>query len=143
MRPKGFTIVELLIVIVVIAILAAIVTAAYNGVQQKARDSVRSTDIANVQRAIEMYYADNAVYPQIAGGVDNTGYALSSLSSILVPQYIRAIPSDPNTKLTNYQYVRGTGGNAYGIRISYEAQTPCHKGMYNTGLTWWGLQACP
>jgi prepilin-type N-terminal cleavage/methylation domain-containing protein len=41
---KGFTIVELLIVIVVIGILAALVVTTYNGIQQKARDTERKTD---------------------------------------------------------------------------------------------------
>jgi type II secretion system protein G len=140
-KRSGFTIVELLIVIVIIGILAAITIVAYNGIQQRARDSARTSDIAGVQKALELYRADNGVYPSV--GSDNSGYNLSTLSTALVPKYINSIPNDPNTSLTNYQYVRGTAASgAYGIRISYETRTACHRGVGNTGISWWSLQAC-
>lgn len=53
-RAAGFTIVELLIVIVVIGILAAIVILAYNGVQARAQQSKMNTDIAQINKAIRM-----------------------------------------------------------------------------------------
>ena len=56
---RGFTIVELLIVIIVIAILATLVITAYNGVQAKARDVKRQTDAQSVQKAAEAYAAEN------------------------------------------------------------------------------------
>jgi prepilin-type N-terminal cleavage/methylation domain-containing protein len=62
----GFTIVELLIVIVVIGILAALVIVTYNGIQQKARDTERKTDIKALQGHLEAYWADNAKYPCLA-----------------------------------------------------------------------------
>lgn len=140
-RGEGFTIVELLIVIVVIAILAAITIVAYSGIQQRARDSDRTSDIAAIQKALELYRVDNGSFPSV--GTDNVGYNLSTLSTALVPTYIASIPNDPNTSLTNYQYVRGTAASgAYGIRISYETRTACHRGVGNTGVSWWSLQAC-
>lgn len=56
---RGFTIVELLIVIVVIAILAAISIVAYNGIQQRARDSQRKNDVAAIAKALKLYRVDN------------------------------------------------------------------------------------
>lgn len=56
---KGFTIVELLIVIVVIALLAAITVVAYNGMQQRARDGKRAQDLASIQKALLLYNASN------------------------------------------------------------------------------------
>jgi type II secretion system protein G len=138
---NGFTIVELLIVIVVIGILAAITIVAYNGAQQRARDASRTAAVKNVMKALELYRVDNGVYPSV--GTDGTGYALSTLSTALVPTYMKAIPSDPNTSGTNYQYVRSTAASgAYGIRISYEAKTACHDGVNNTSQGWWSLTAC-
>ena len=55
----GFTIVELLIVIVVIAILAAISIVAYTGIQQRARDSHRKSDLAVIAKALQIYQVDN------------------------------------------------------------------------------------
>lgn len=53
-RITGFTIVELLIVIVVIGILAAIIIVAYNGVQARAQQSKMNTDIAQINKAIRI-----------------------------------------------------------------------------------------
>lgn len=64
MRTKGFTIVELLIVITVIAILAAITIVAYNGVQERAQNVRRLSDIKSVQRVIEVYQTEHGTYPQ-------------------------------------------------------------------------------
>lgn len=60
---KGFTIVELLIVIVVIGILAALVITTYSGIQQRARDTERQTDLKALQGHLETYYTDNGSYP--------------------------------------------------------------------------------
>jgi len=59
----GFTIVELLIVIVVIAILATISIVAYNGIQNRANDSAVQTDLKNIAKQFELYKVDNDVYP--------------------------------------------------------------------------------
>lgn len=62
---SGFTIVELLIVIVVIGILAALVVTTYNGIQKKARDTERKTDINALHGQIEAYQAQNGKYPSL------------------------------------------------------------------------------
>ena len=59
----GFTIVELLIVIVVIAILASLSIAAYTGVQKKARNTARIQELVQWQRLFELYKAEHGVYP--------------------------------------------------------------------------------
>lgn len=50
-RAKGFTIVELLIVIVIIAVLAAITIVAFSGMQARARDSRRVSDMRTIQKS--------------------------------------------------------------------------------------------
>lgn len=65
-RQTGFTIVELLIVIVVIAILAAISIVAYNGIQQRARAAQMTSDLVNAAKKFELYNVDNGVYPTSA-----------------------------------------------------------------------------
>src|SRR3990167_7120228 len=71
-RQQGFTIVELLIVIVVIGILAALVITTFTGIQQKARNTERQTDIKAIHGQVEAYYAQNVVYPTLGNLNDST-----------------------------------------------------------------------
>ncbi len=64
-KQQGFTIVELLIVIVVIGILAALVITTFTGVQKKARDTERTTDIKAIHGQVEAYFAQNGNYPTL------------------------------------------------------------------------------
>lgn len=63
LKQQGFTIVELLIVIVVIGILAALVITTFTGIQKKARDTERTTDIKALHGQVEAFYADKGYYP--------------------------------------------------------------------------------
>lgn len=63
LESPGFTIVELLIIIVVIGILAAITIVAYNSVQNRANDAAVQSDLGNAARQLEMYRADHGNYP--------------------------------------------------------------------------------
>jgi len=65
---SGFTIVELLIVIVVIAILAAISIVAYNGIQQRARDTSRVSDIAAIEKSLLLYGAESGNFTVMSAG---------------------------------------------------------------------------
>jgi prepilin-type N-terminal cleavage/methylation domain-containing protein len=71
-RQSGFTIVELLIVIVVIGILATLVIVTFSGIQQKARDTKRKTDINAIDSHVEAYYANSGNYPTLAAVNDAT-----------------------------------------------------------------------
>lgn len=61
---SGFTIVELLIVIIVTAILAAITIVAYNGVQQRARITAMHTGLNSAYKLLEVYKIDHGSYPK-------------------------------------------------------------------------------
>jgi len=66
LNQKGFTIIELLIVIVVIGILAAIGFVAYGNVTKSARDSDRQADASALAKKAEEFYAGNGIYPTLA-----------------------------------------------------------------------------
>lgn len=128
-NQKAFTIVELLIVIVVIAILAAITIVAYNGIQQRARDAERSQELGELQKALEFYHADKGGYPACGGTTPYSpgttsvyGSASACLTSQLVPTYIAQLPTDPmNTG--SYQYWYGVGYTKVGATSYTGSQT--------------------
>lgn len=66
-NKNGFTIVELLIVIVVIGILAAITLVAYNGIQQRSRNTQVITGVEAYYKALRSYHAVNGSYPTTTG----------------------------------------------------------------------------
>lgn len=101
---QGFTIVELLIVIVIIAILAAITIVAYNGIQQRARDATRKSDIAALAKAVKLYSVDNGDYASVSCGngwlgtdPDGAGPNKSFNNCLLDGKYISKIITDPST----------------------------------------------
>ena len=77
---SGFTIVELLIVVVVIAILAAITIVAYNGVQTRAVESTMKNDLQSAATLVEMDNTKSGSYPSSAGSA-NDGKGLNSSGS--------------------------------------------------------------
>lgn len=100
-KQTGFTIVELLIVIVVIAILAAITIVAYNGIQTRAKNTQRQSDVAVIVKALEMYYADKGQYPAGSGSTSiNNAWSTTAdaswqnLITTLKP-YVSTLPTDP------------------------------------------------
>jgi prepilin-type N-terminal cleavage/methylation domain-containing protein len=60
---NGFTIVELLIVVVVIAVLAVITIASFNGISARANDTAVQNDLLNMAKKLGMYYVDKGAYP--------------------------------------------------------------------------------
>ncbi len=134
---RGFTIVELLIVIVVIGILATISVVAYSSVLQRGRDGERTTDIAAVKKAIELYKVEIGTYPAVCSA-DDAGCSVNALATPLLP-YIKTMPLDPQTPTRTYDYVRGPiANNSYAIKISREIGGDCKTGT-NVNMGWWGV----
>ena len=112
----GFTIVELLIVIVVIAILAAITIVAYNGVQARARNSSRVSAIDAIQKALELYKTETGSYPvtsafggaatMCTGIASGYGYSFATDGTWLKPlidqNVMSTIPTPPVNDCTHY-----------------------------------------
>ena len=83
LNRSGFTIVELLIVIVVIGILAGLVFVQFNNVQGRARDTERKADIRLIESKLAEYRADNSAYPAALSSItDIPADALSGPDSV-------------------------------------------------------------
>lgn len=80
-KQQGFTIVELLIVIVVIGILAALVITTFTGIQQRARNTERETDIKAIHGQVEAYYAQNGRYPTLAN-INDSGWRNTDMKGL-------------------------------------------------------------
>ena len=124
-NQKGFTIVELLIVIVVIAILAAISIVAYTGIQQRARNSQALNLASQVAKKAEVYYAINGSYPtaaaHFAGEAALEGLKVTIRTGAPVATPINTTFNSVATPLTQYEAynrVVYTGG-ATGYDIKY------------------------
>lgn len=118
-KQLGFTIVELLVTIVVIGILTSLVTVAYNGAQDRARDTIRQNDIDAITKALEEYYQDHGEYPRGGGSTSiNSLWSTTADSSwqnlkTALADYISVLPEDPintqNFSLTNATNPDGRG----------------------------------
>lgn len=104
---NGFTIVELLIVIVVIGILAALVISTFASVQSRARDAKRSDDAVKILRALESYRAETGTYPQEtptggAGSFEQSNDTPGTFMEYLNGKYFSTTPIDPVNDATHY-----------------------------------------
>jgi len=88
-KQKGFTLVELLVVVGIIGILSTIATISFNSAQAKARDAKRVTDIKTVQAGLEYYSNEVGGYPASLA----TGMALGTAGSLSTGGGFAAIPS--------------------------------------------------
>lgn len=96
-KQSGFTIVELLIVIVVIGILAAITIVVFNGVQKKARDAARIQDISSIAKALELYKIQNGFYPPKVDTGNGWEWSTNGnfIGALVTQKVVSKVPVDP------------------------------------------------
>ena len=87
---KGFTLVEIVVVIGIMALLTSIVYSSFDGAKAQSRDQQRITDISTIQLALEIYFNKNGTYPQ-------------SLNDLVNEKYIAQLPTPPS-KADNSDY---------------------------------------
>jgi len=93
---RGFTLLEILIVIAIIGILAAVVLASLNSSRVKARDAQRVAQLKEVEKALAIYYTTNGRYPAGGGSGDTAPLVQTSIPSALVTGgLLGSLPTDP------------------------------------------------
>ncbi len=120
-RNQGFTIVELLIVIVVIGILALLVITTYSGIQQKARNSKRQTDVQSLQTQLEAFFSQNGYYPSRTDM--NTGTWLATNMKSL-DQNALIDPSNPSSPPSK-TLLASPAAKSYSYEVTNSSDTSC------------------
>ena len=85
MNKRGFTLVELMVVLTVIALLLSVVVPDYVGRMKRAEEAVLQENLTVMRDALDKHYADAGSYP-------------GSLDDLVSKRYLRAIPKDPFTQ---------------------------------------------
>ena len=99
--PRGFTMIELLIVMTILVILAGIGLARYATAVQRTGEAALKEDLFRMRSALDEYYADKGKYP-------------ASLEALVEDEYLRAIPVDPFTNSADTwetEYAEPDAGN--------------------------------
>lgn len=81
-KSIGFTLIELMVVISILAILVAIGVTSYSTIRKNSRDSIRKSDLHSIQNALEQYYGKNETYTTIST-LSDAGY------------FPKGVPTDP------------------------------------------------
>ena len=129
----GFTIIELMIVVAIIALLAGILVPVLAEGSASARDSRRAHDLRAIQAALADYREDFGAYPTTGGDWQgdsdadgNMGYGLNGYIPALVPDYLPALPKDPDPR-----YPNATMGYAYrSDGVDFKCIAPCTPESY-------------
>ena len=130
---NGFTIVELLIVIVIIGVLAAIVVVAYSGITRKTRDAAVQSEVKNFGKTVEIYQAQNGAYPTVT--------QLQSQGGVKVNKSMYATGSN------NWYYCISTDGSRFAVGATAESSRQGYRYDSVDGLqvvsSLYGSSTCP
>ena len=91
---RGFTLVELIVVIAIIGMLAAIIITVLSGTQLEARDKRRVADLAELRNALNQYANDHGIFPREADGMNGDTATNATFVAALKP-YLNGLPHDP------------------------------------------------
>lgn len=115
-RPHAFTLVEMLLVLVILAVLAAIVIPKFSGRTQQAKEAAAKTQLKSIELALDSYEVDTGSYPQGSAGLNGLVDEPNGVQNWKGPYLKQGIPNDPWGNA--YIYVCPGRNNAKGYDIS-------------------------
>lgn len=117
-EERGFTLVELLIVISIIGVLTTLLMANFIGVRQRARDAQRKSDLRQLQSAFELYRSDQGAYPTL---LPNCAPSIKS-PDCLTSTYMQNVPTDPmgDSYYNSGNYYFSSNGTTYTLGACLE-----------------------
>lgn len=125
-QANGFTLIELLVVIAIIGLLSSVVLASLSSARGKAKDARRTSDLKQIQVALELYYDSNRAYPSTGGTWRSQcaawgSHPANNVIPGLAPNYLPTIPADPDmnagASLCCYLYISGVSGNTNDYKL--------------------------
>lgn len=140
-KQGGFTLIELLIVVAIIAILTIIITLSIQDSLKKSRDGKRLGDLAQIEKALSLYYDENGKYP------DTSTYSYLYSTSTTYWNYLRGklgkylspFPIDPINTASGYYYFYDSDSDdnyqTYGLMAKMESATYQAKAAKDNGWT--------
>lgn len=118
---RGFTIIELLVVMAIIAMLASIIFVAMSSIQAKSRDTRRMEDMRELQKALGLYYVGTNQFPNAASPVTIDGTDAVS-TALISAGAISGVSGDPVHPTYSYTY-ESTGVASYTLTFCLETDT--------------------
>jgi type II secretion system protein G len=118
-NERGFTLIELMIVVAIIAILAGILIPNFVNARSQAQTAACESNLRSIATALELYYADNQVYPTAAGA--SVQPALLTVNGVA---YLNNTPKDPAAQSAVATYVLTTTQAGGGGPATYTVTCP-------------------
>ncbi|MDP2855678.1 MAG: type II secretion system protein [bacterium] len=94
-KQKGFTLIEMLIVVSIIGILSALILVGLSQFRLRGRDARRIADLKQVQNGLEIYYTRNSAYPDVSGGTAVLNWAALTAAITGAGVGLNQLPQDP------------------------------------------------
>ncbi|MGB9763213.1 MAG: prepilin-type N-terminal cleavage/methylation domain-containing protein [Minisyncoccia bacterium] len=130
---QGFTIIEMLIVVTIIAVLAGLILRGMGGALPKTRDSRRLGDLKNIQNMLELYYTKTGSYPSASGNSFLTESRLEIVLQAQLGSNVK-VPKDPSGGSNYYYYCPGAP-SATGSITSYILGAVMETGVPSDSIT--------
>jgi type II secretory pathway pseudopilin PulG len=147
-RSQGFTVIELLIVIIFVVALIVLVITTYSGIQAKSRNASRQKDVQTIQNNVEAFFSQNGFYPSLAD-INSPTWRASNMKNLSVnvlvdplskcsPSTTACLTASPTAKAYSYAVTDSSGNSceATDTNCAKYTLTATYEGTVNGSATY-------